>query len=416
MPDRRRWVGLFAFLLWIGLTPSPSSSIEAAPMYQLDPNIAVQITSPRAGERVQGAIEITGYAADVRSEVGSGLNERDIQIYLRGSQITETLVGYAGAGEPSPQAVTVLGQQFNRVGFSRLWDSCGQPPGSYEIVVWVSSLITSGARNLTSVDVEVVPCSIEVAQPPSVPTVPQAASTPAVASNPTTVPAMPDPRAIEAYQRGTQLGNGKDYQAALTAFNTAISIDPTYAEAYRNRGVARYYLRDFAGALEDLTTALRLNPNDPLALSRRSYLRAEMNDLQGALEDIEQTLRLDPQDSVSLANRGWLHYRLGDRQAALNDSDEAIRMNPNNAIAYNTRGVIRYDRGEYAAAVDECTRAIQSNSTYGHPYFTRAGARFAQGDRQGALADLQTAARLFSESGDTTYYERAMTAIRALQQ
>jgi hypothetical protein len=104
-------------------------------------------------------VDVAGYAADLRSPSGSGLNERDIQIYLDDTADPAHLLNYAEAGHDSPTAAATLGPQFARVGFQAVWETCSFPAKTYSLIVWVSSLVTPGARNLTSTDVEVAPCS-----------------------------------------------------------------------------------------------------------------------------------------------------------------------------------------------------------------------------------------------------------------
>src|SRR5207248_3128910 len=98
------------------------------------------------------------YAADRRSTDGSGLNERDIQLYLNGSSNERNRLDYAVPGQPSPAAAAALGPSFGRTGFTRTWETCGFPAGSYQLFAWVSSLIVEGARNVASLPVEVSPC------------------------------------------------------------------------------------------------------------------------------------------------------------------------------------------------------------------------------------------------------------------
>jgi hypothetical protein len=132
---------------------------DARPVAQLDDDVVVQITAPPAGARLQGPVVVAGYAADRRSPSGSGINERDVQIWLHTAAGPQGLLGYAGGGRDSPAVSAILGAPFGRAGFERVWDACGVAPGPYELVVWVSSLTTPGARNLARIDVEVLPCA-----------------------------------------------------------------------------------------------------------------------------------------------------------------------------------------------------------------------------------------------------------------
>lgn len=156
-PAQQAWCrGLRGLLALLPFVLLPSGL--AAPAVQLDDAVVVAVMNPLPGQQVRGGIAITGYAADRRSAGGSGLNERDIQVYLDDSADLRTLLNYAVAGQESPEAAAALGTAFDRIGFRTGWSTCAFPPGPHRLVVWVSSLVTPGARNFTTVDVEVEPC------------------------------------------------------------------------------------------------------------------------------------------------------------------------------------------------------------------------------------------------------------------
>jgi len=154
----RRWRLCLSVLLAGLLLLGGFRAAAARPTGQVDANIVVQITSPQPGQRLQGRVEITGFAADRRSSDGSGLNQRDVALYLNDSTDQRNLFDYADTDEASPDAAAALGPQFAAVGFADSWETCSFPPGHYQLIAWVSSLVVPGARNFASVDVEVAPC------------------------------------------------------------------------------------------------------------------------------------------------------------------------------------------------------------------------------------------------------------------
>ena len=55
-----------------------------------------------------------------------------------------------------------------------------------------------------------------------------------------------------------------DYGQVIADLNKAIELDPDYARAYNNRGIAYTDQGDYARAIADLNKAIELN-HDPLS-------------------------------------------------------------------------------------------------------------------------------------------------------
>jgi tetratricopeptide (TPR) repeat protein len=72
---------------------------------------------------------------------------------------------------------------------------------------------------------------------------------------------------------------------------------------------------------------------------------------------------------------------LGDKQAAIADYNSALKINPNFVQAYGNRGVARYELG----------------------------------DKPGAISDLQKAAELSRQQGNTANYQEALELIKKYQ-
>lgn len=152
--------GLLAGVMLAGIALlRPLAPTEAAPIGQIDENLIVVITNPQPGQRLEGRVEITGYAADPRSARGAGVNPRDIRLYLDDVSDERYLLAFAEAGRDSPEAIAALGPRIDNAGFRALWETCSFPAGPYKLMVWVSSLTTPGARQGASVDVDVAPCN-----------------------------------------------------------------------------------------------------------------------------------------------------------------------------------------------------------------------------------------------------------------
>jgi tetratricopeptide (TPR) repeat protein len=70
-----------------------------------------------------------------------------------------------------------------------------------------------------------------------------------------------DDAAAGPYNQGVDLFNQGEYQQAIDAFDSAIELDPDFADAYFNRGIAHYRLGNFQSTVLDMAEAIRLDPN-----------------------------------------------------------------------------------------------------------------------------------------------------------
>lgn len=81
-------------------------------------------------------------------------------------------------------------------------------------------------------------------------------------------------RKIDLFMAGQQERRRGKAQAAIATFTNVIALEPTFTEAYIERGTLLMQSAppDWKQALEDLNQALKISPNHPLALTNRGYL------------------------------------------------------------------------------------------------------------------------------------------------
>ncbi len=141
--------------------------------------------------------------------------------------------------------------------------------------------------------------------------------------------------AQEWFERGL---NAADPDEKLRFYSEAIRLKPDYAEAFNNRGIARYAKGDLEGALQDYSEAIRLKPDYAIAFNNRGAARFATGDFETALQDYNEAIRLKPDYADAFHNRGLARRAKGDLEGALQDYDQAIRLKPDYAEAFNNRG------------------------------------------------------------------------------
>ena len=61
-----------------------------------------------------------------------------------------------------------------------------------------------------------------------------------------------------------------EYDRAIQDYDQAIRLNPNYASAFNNRGLAYVNKGDNDRAIQDYDQAIKLNPNDTVAIKNRA--------------------------------------------------------------------------------------------------------------------------------------------------
>jgi predicted Zn-dependent protease len=94
--------------------------------------------------------------------------------------------------------------------------------------------------------------------------------------------------------RGVRQSNANAADDATTAFSDAIVLDPTMAEAWHQRAIARYKAGDANGAVQDLRETLRLEPRHFAAWETLEAIAADHDDWKAAYDAWQHVMDIDP--------------------------------------------------------------------------------------------------------------------------
>lgn len=141
------------------------------------------------------------------------------------------------------------------------------------------------------------------------------------------------PKAALAYNEGVKEMGADQYDSAITSFTKALTIDPTYADAYHNRGLALFIVGNYDQAIADENKVIELAPNDADGYGSLAFILVSCPSEQ--YQDNAKGLRLalkavsispddcDPMDSLAIA-----YAANGDFKNAIATEQKAITLCP----------------------------------------------------------------------------------------
>jgi len=95
----------------------------------------------------------------------------------------------------------------------------------------------------------------------------------------------------------------EEYDAAISAYTTALDLDSTESAAYCGRGNAYLGKGDNDKAVTDYSEAIRLDPKCSQAYFCRGLIHLSKGDSDKAIPDFTAVIRLEPKFAVAYAHR-----------------------------------------------------------------------------------------------------------------
>jgi tetratricopeptide (TPR) repeat protein len=207
----------------------------------------------------------------------------------------------------------------------------------------------------------------------------------------------------------------KEHDKAIADFNEAIRLDPKFASAYSNRGVAWYNKKEYDKANADFNEAIHIDSKYVFSYKNRGYAWSETKEYDKAIADYNEAIRLAPKYALAYYYRGkaWDHKKEYDK--AIADYNEAVRIDPKDSYSYDSRAWIWATCPDDKVrdgrkAVESATRACELSEWKERNDLDTLAASYAEaGDFKQAVKWLEAAIKLVAESEAETrkdYQER----------
>ena len=181
-----------------------------------------------------------------------------------------------------------------------------------------------------------------------------------------------DPESVDAHlQRGYAYGVGGEIEQAIDEFGVVIRFGSPdrRADAYINRGIAKFKKKSDDEAIDDFTEAINQDENAAEAYANRGYLYGKTNRFDTAIEDFKSLLEIVdiPYKLLIIAyiNIGIIQLKLNRVDLAIEEFSRAIELDSRHAeddylrgIAHEKRGVAYLNKDKLIQAIDDFNAAI----------------------------------------------------------
>ena len=134
---------------------------------------------------------------------------------------------------------------------------------------------------------------------------------------------------------GNVLQEQSKLDEAIEAYNKALSLNPDYAEAYSNMGIALKEHGKLEEAIEAFNKALSIKPDYAEAYNNMGNALQDQGKLEEAIEAYNKALSIKPDYAEAYNNMGNALKDQGKLEEAIEAYNKALSIKPDNAEAYN---------------------------------------------------------------------------------
>ncbi|MCI1729438.1 MAG: tetratricopeptide repeat protein [Chiayiivirga sp.] len=210
---------------------------------------------------------------------------------------------------------------------------------------------------------------------------------------------------------GGRVGGRSFLEASQAAFDRAIALDPSYANAYAQRADVQRQLADFtetpaqreamiAAALASADQAIALAPDLADGYAVRAVARFSLrSDWHGAQTDFDRALALDPNRAATLTSFAGLLFSLDRREEGLAAANKAVTSDPLSGNAWFRLGRFLEAAGNIPKAKQAYLRALTIDPKQHLSNFWLGSRLLREADIDEAAAHFQRAVEPWRSTG-----------------
>jgi len=206
-------------------------------------------------------------------------------------------------------------------------------------------------------------------------------------------------------QIGLLKGEAGDFAGAVNAFKQALKIQPNFAEAHYNLGLALIAnaknLPVWTQALTEFKAALASRPDYSQALNMAGVCLLESGNAAAAIPELKAALKADPHSGQIHFNLGRALEASGDTTNALTEYEAAVQDKKPFPEAESALGNLLLTKGSVQEATENFKAAVAADPDDQGARYRLARALRAEGKSAEAKLELKQAAMLIQKQSDS---------------
>jgi tetratricopeptide (TPR) repeat protein len=207
------------------------------------------------------------------------------------------------------------------------------------------------------------------------------------------IPAVAAEDATEWYTKAQNAVANGDYTDALTYYNNAIALNPTYDAAYAGDAAALNALGQYSSALTAANQALAIR-SSPTALGAQAdalFYLGQYNDAIGAYVNYTSIVT---NQANAYCNLAYSYVQVNDSAQALTTYSQCTNLDPSDPLIWNQIGLLDMSIGRYTDAVNAFNKATSLTTTNAEIWNNKGEALAALGQYQDAISCFNSALSL----------------------
>jgi len=202
----------------------------------------------------------------------------------------------------------------------------------------------------------------------------------------------------------SELGQKKEYDAAIAKWNEALALSPDDARAQSNLGVLLALVGRTDEAMAHYRKAVESEPDYPDGYTNLGIALARAGKLDDAIPYFEKAAQLSPWDAKAHSNLGAALAERGRTGEAIAECAKALQLSPGDSEAHANLAIALAKAGRLDEAIANFEQALAGNPDSGEIHANLAGALLEKGRFDDAIPHFEKALAANPDSTDLHFY------------